>query len=70
MNQLNYLKERIRLKQEEIKEKLKTIPDIHWEILVYSNTHSKEEVLEKYPEYKDFINKITFNSKQDETNNF
>ena len=62
MNQFNTWKEQIRIKEQELKEKLDDVPKIHWEILSYSNTHTKEEVLQQYPEHKEFINSITFNS--------
>jgi len=52
-----YLKET----KERHKSILNSIPEIHTEILKYSNTHTKEEVLEKYPENKEFIETIHFN---------
>jgi hypothetical protein len=53
-----------RLKQAKLEAKTKMekaireIPPIHWEILKYSNDHSKEETIEKYPDHIDFINTI------------
>jgi len=44
-----------------MKEKFAKIPKINLEILKYSNNHSKDEVLLKYPEHSEFINKIIFN---------
>lgn len=49
-------------KKERIQEIHDKIPEIHWEILKYANTHNKNEVLEKYPDNEDFINKIIFNN--------
>ncbi len=39
---------------------MKEIPKIHWEILSYSNNHTKDEVIKKYPEHINFINKIVW----------
>ncbi len=44
-----------------IKERFDKIPAIHLEILKYSNTHSKSEVLLEYPKHENFINRIVFN---------
>lgn len=62
MNQLNTWREQLKLRQEKLKEKIDAVPKIYWEILSYANTHTKEEVLQKYPEHEDFINSIVFNS--------
>lgn len=55
------LKEHLKEIKERHKVILDSIPKMHREILKYSNTHTKEEVLEKYPEYKEFIELIHFN---------
>lgn len=47
-------------KRERIERIHKEIPAIHWEVLGYSNHHTKDEVLLKYPEHTEFINKIHF----------
>ena len=62
MNQLNTLREQLRIRQEKLKQKFDTVPKIYWEILDYANTHIKEEVLQQYPAHKDFINSIVFNT--------
>ena len=49
-------------KKDRMKRMYKQIPPIHWEILKFSNTHTKDEVLLKYPEHSEFINRIYFNS--------
>lgn len=41
-----------------IEERMKNIPPIHWEILSYANNHTKEQVIEMYPEHIEFIDKI------------
>lgn len=61
MNQLNTWREQLKLRQEKLKEKIDAVPKIHWEILSYTNTHTKEEVLQQYPEHEEFINSIVFN---------
>lgn len=62
MNQLNTWREELKLKQERLQQKFDAVPKINWEILSYANTHTKEEVLQKYSEHKDFIESINFNS--------
>lgn len=54
------LSEAIVNNRKRLKEIAKNIPEINWEILKYANTHSKEEVLLKYPEQKEFIDTIKF----------
>jgi hypothetical protein len=44
--------------KERLAERFKEIPKIHWEILTYSNNHSKQEVIQMYPEHIDFIETI------------
>jgi L-lactate utilization protein LutB len=44
--------------KERSEKRMKEIPEIHWEILSYANHHTKEQVIEKYPEHIEFINKI------------
>lgn len=46
------------MNREETKKLFEQIPSINWEILKYSNNHTKEEVILKYPEYREFINTI------------
>lgn len=56
------IQQAIKESEERLKKRLDSIPEINWEILKYCNGHSKEEVLEKYPEHKDFIETIVFNN--------
>lgn len=65
MKDLN-LEEQIRLRQAKLKEKIDAVPKINWEILGYANTHTKEEVLEKYPEHRELIDSIVFGDRAEE----
>ena len=60
--EIKRLKDLIEQRAIKMKERIASIPKIHWEILRYSNTHNKEQCLVEYPEHSDFINTITFNS--------
>ena len=55
---IQFVKNSWKEKEARMTEIAKGIPEIHWEILKYSNNKTKKEVLLKYPEYKEFINKI------------
>lgn len=59
LNYKEFLKRREENKKR-TKEKLDKVPPIHWEILRYSNTHTKEQTLEAYPDHTEFINSIIY----------
>ena len=52
------LQEANRAAKERSEQMMKQIPKIHWEILSYANHHTKQQVIEKYPEHLEFIDKI------------
>jgi hypothetical protein len=49
---------RIEENKKRVQDKINKVPKIHWEIMMFYNSNSKEKTLLKYPNYSEFIESI------------